>query len=99
MLLYPEPLSQDLEFKYNWCLGNTHFGIKRPSVKPMSLSTTGPWVIHAVVSRAPSAKAMSLSTTGAWVIHAVVSRAPLAKTMSLSTTGARVIHAVVSRAP
>ena len=42
----------------------------------MSLSTTGAWVIHAVVSIAPLAKAMSFSTTGAWVIHAVVSRAP-----------------------
>ena len=42
----------------------------------MSFSTTGAWVIHAVVSRAPLAKTLSLSTSGTRVIHAVVSRAP-----------------------
>ena len=75
MLWQQEPLSQDHEFKYKWCLGNTCCGIKSPSAKAMSLSTTGALVIHAVVSRAPLAKTMSLSTTGARVIHAVVSRA------------------------
>ena len=42
----------------------------------MSLSTTGDWVIHAMVLRAPYGRTLSFSTTGAWVKHAVVSTAP-----------------------
>ena len=76
MLWYQETLSQDHEFQYNWRLCNTCCGIKSPLAKTMSLSTTGAWVIHAVVSRAPLAKTMSLSTTGTWAIHAVATRAP-----------------------